>query len=142
MAKTIQNSILLATSSANDAKCSGGVLSITGIGSGIRKADITSIFQIKYRAEVRQVVTVGATAYTPANSTTYSVVIYDPLRTDNSGQEFPTTYSFTTPADVTSLGGSAALQREAITAALVAKINANTRNHVTAVTLGSGNGFP
>jgi len=138
---TIQNSVLLATSTANDVKCSGGELTITGIGSNIRKADVTSIFQIKYKAEVAQVVTVGATSYTPANSTTYSVVIYDPLRTDNSGQEFPTTYSYTTPADVTSLGGSAALQREAITLALVAKINENTRNHVTAATLTGGAGF-
>lgn len=138
---TIQNSVLLPTSSASDVKCSGGLITITGIGKEIRKADITSIFQVKYKAEVPQVVTVGATTYTPAGDTVYSVVVYDPLRTLNSGQEMPRTYSYTTPTDITDIGGSAALQREAISLELVARVNADNSNHVTAATLGSGNGF-
>jgi hypothetical protein len=139
--QVIQNSVLLKTSSANDVRCSGGVLTITGIGDTIRKSDITSIYQNKYYAEVAQVVTVGSSSYTPAASTTYSVVIFDPLRSQNGGQEVQTIYSYTTPATITDIGASAALQREYIHDDLVAKINANTRNHVVAASLNSGNGF-
>jgi len=138
---TINNSVLLKTSSASDVKCSGGDLSITGIADLISKKNISSISQIKYRAEVAQVVTVGGTSYTPANSTTYTVVIYDPLRSQSSVQEAPRQYSFTTVADVTTYGNAAA-QREAIHVGLVALINADSNNnHVTAATLGGGTGF-
>lgn len=137
---TIQNAVLLRTSSANDLKCSGGELSITGIPGTVSKKDITSIFQLKYRAEVAQVVTVGSTSYTPANSTTYTVFVYDPLRVQAGYQESPKGYSYTTPADVTTLGNAAA-QREAIHVAIVAAINNDPSNHAVAASLGSGNGF-
>jgi hypothetical protein len=140
MATTIKNSVLLKTSSANDVKCSGGNLTITGINDLISKKDISSIFQVKYRAEVAQVVTVGASSYTPTSSTTYTVFVYDPLRSDSSNQESPKGYSYTTPVDVTTLGNAAA-QREAIHAAIIAKINADRTCHATGATLGGGTGF-
>ena len=141
MAQTIKNSVLLKTSSANDVKCSGGNLTITGIGDSIPKSGITSIYQVKAKAEVAQVVTVGGTSYTPTGDTVYSVVCYDPLRTDNGGQEFPKTYNYTTPTTITDIGATAALQREFIHGQLVSKINADGSNPVTAATLGTGTGF-
>lgn len=139
--KVIRKSTLFRTSAASDIQCAGGFITIPGLNGPITKKDVISIVQNKYRAEVAQVVTVGATTYTPANATTYSVALYDPLRTPNGYNELQNIYSVTTPADVTTLGNAAA-QREWISAAIVAKINlASGSNHATAASLGSGNGF-
>jgi len=139
--KVIKKSTLFRTSAASDIQCAGGFITIPGLNGPITKKDVISIVQNKYRAEVAQVVTVGATSYTPANATTYSVVLYDPLRTPNGYNELQNIYSVTTPADVTTLGNAAA-QREWISAAIVAKINlASAANHATAVSLGTGTGF-
>lgn len=140
MSKIIKESVLFRTSAGTDVQCSGGVISVAGLKS-VSKNDITGIFQNKYKAEVAQVVTV-TTAATPAASTPYKIVVYDPTRYSQSYTESARTYKFKTPATITDLGGSAALQREAINAALIAAINADTENnHATAVTLGSGTGF-
>lgn len=135
-----QESVLLRTSAGTDVVCSNGILTVAGL-SGTRKMRISLINQIKYKTEVSQVVTVGATAYTPTGGTRYAVLIGDTNRIRNGAAELLKPYVFVTPPDVTTLGTTAALQREAISAALVSAINADTKNFVTAVSLGSGNGF-
>jgi len=136
MSKPIKESVLLKTSSANDVQCSGGVISITGL-KPVSKKNITSIKQVKYRAEVAQVITVGGTAYVPTDNTPYSVVVTDPFRVYAGYQESQKKYSYTTGT----VTGVAATDRETIHVALVAKINADAGNHATAATLGGGAGF-
>lgn len=138
--KVIKKSTLFRTCAASDIQCAGGQVTIPGLNGAIWKKDITSISQIFYRAEVAQVVTVGGTTYTPASSTVYSVVVYDPLRNPDGYNEAMHKYTYVTPTDVTTLG-TVAQQKEAISVALVAKINADQSNHAVAVTAGSGNGF-
>lgn len=138
--RPIKESILFRTSAATDINCSGGVLTIAGL-TGVKKKNITSIKQVKYRAETVQVVTVGATSYTPTGSTIYGVLIGDTNRQNAGAQTLLKPYTYTTPASITDLGATAALQREAISVALVAKINADASNYVVAATAGSGNGF-
>ena len=138
--KPIQEAVLFRTSSGSDVQCSGGNITIAGL-RPVSKKDITGIFQVKYRPEVVQVVTVAGTSYTPTSATRYAVQVYDPTRVISGYTETPKIYSFTTPADVTTLGATAALQREAIHLALVSAINADPTNHTTAASLGTGTGF-
>lgn len=136
-----QKSILFNTSAGTDVQYVGGEIQIPGL-DPIKQSNIVDFSQVNYRAEVSQVVTVGATTYTPTASTRYIVTINDVRvrRQGLTGQ--PLTYSFTTPANVTSwLGGVAATQREAIHVALIADINAAGYNYVTAATLTGGAGF-
>lgn len=133
-------SILLKTSSRTDWKYSGRQLTFTG-GKPINVDRIVSIKQEKYRAEVVQVVTAGAGSYTPQASTTYGYLIGDINRVTGGGQESLLKYAYTTPDDLTTIGATAALQREYIHVQIIAKINANTSNYVTATTLGTGTGF-
>jgi hypothetical protein len=135
-----QESVLLRTSAASDVVCSNGVLTVAGL-SGTRKSRISSITQIKYKAEVVQVITIGATAYTPTSGTRYGVLIGDTNRIRNGAAEQLKPYFYVTPSNITDLGATAALQREAISLALVAAINADSKNFVVAASLGSGNGF-
>lgn len=132
--------ILLKTSSGTDFKYSGRQLTFTGA-KPINVDRIVSIKQEKYRAEVVQVVTAGAGTYTPQASTLYAYEIGDQNRVTSGGQETLTKYGYTTPADLTTIGATAALQREYIHLQLIADINANTGNFVTAATLGTGTGF-
>ena len=136
MSRAIKESVLLATSAATDVQCSGGVVSITGL-KPVSKKNITSIKQVKYRAEVAQVITVGGTAYVPTDNTTYTVVVTDPFRVYAGYQESQKRYSYTTGT----VTGVAATDRETIHVALVAKINADASNHAVAATLGTGTGF-
>lgn len=136
----IQESILLRTSSGNDVKNAGGVLNITGLTPVVKRL-ITSINQVKYRAETVQVVTIGSNSYTPVGATLYQVAVFDPNRLISGVNEQIKYYGYTTPDDVTTLGATAALQREAIHVAVVAAINADASNYAVAVTLGTGTGF-
>lgn len=138
MAQT-NKSVLLKTSSKADVQYSGGKIFITGL-DPIKQSRIVDFSQINYRAEVPQVITIGATAYTPTAATKYAVKIGDRNRREKGYNENLKEYAYVTPDDITTLGATAALQREAITLQLVAKINA-VQNYVTAATLGSGNGF-
>ena len=138
--KPIQEAVLFRTSSGSDVQCSGGTIAIAGL-RPVSKKDITGIFQVKYRPEVVQVVTVAGTSYTPTSATRYAVQVYDPTRVISGYTESPKIYSYTTPVDVTTIGATAALQREAISLALVAAINADPSNHTTAASLGTGTGF-
>ena len=139
--RQIKKSSLLLTSSGSDVQTGGGKFTITGLDS-VRFADAISISQIKYRAEVAQVVRVGTSSYTPTASTLYTVAIGDPIRTQSSVNQAPVrTYSYKTPPVLTTIGASAALQREYIHGQLVAKINADLTDYVTAASLTSGNGF-
>lgn len=133
-------SVLFTTSASTDVQYSGGNLTIAGL-DPINQARIIDFSQINYRAEVQQVVTIGATAYTPVADTTYTVEIGDSVRVDHGYTENLKRYSYTTPADITTLGATAALQREAIHLAIIAKINAIASNYVAAATLTLGNGF-
>jgi hypothetical protein len=134
-------SVLLNTSAGTDVQYVGGELTIPGFVEPIKQTRIIDISQINYRAEVSQVVTIGATAYTPTASTRYIVTINDPNRRDMGQGEQPFVYSYTTPVDITTLGANAALQREAIHLALIAKINAKVGNWCSAATLTGGAGF-
>jgi len=139
--KPATQSILLKTSAATDLKYSGSELAITGAKRKINVNRIVSIKQEKYRAEVVQVVTVADNAYTPQASTRYSILIGDPTRRNAGGNENLLPYSYTTPSDLTTLGATAALQREAIHLEIVAAINANPLNYVVAASLLTGTGF-
>lgn len=138
--KTINKSVLLRTSAATDVLNSNGNLAITGLRT-VPKKYITNLVQVKYRAEVAQVVTVGASAYTPTASTTYKVLIGDSNRVDSAYQESLKAYSYTTSATLAIEGATAALRREYIHAQIVADINADASNHVVAASLGTGTGF-
>jgi len=133
-------SVLLNTSSKTDVQYSGGKILIDGL-PAIEQERVLDFSQINYRAEVRQVVTIGATAYTPTANTPYGILIGDANRVDFGFSESLKKYSYTTPADITTLGANAALQREAIHLAIIAKVNAITSNYVTAATLTGGAGF-
>jgi len=139
-ARIIEKSVLLKTSSINDVQNGGGKLAITGL-RPVPKVDITSIYQVKYRAEVAQVVTLFGTTYTPVASTVYKIAIYDQMRVDAGYTESPKYYTYTTPAVITTIGASAAIQSEYIHGQLIIAINNDATNHCSAVTVGSGNGI-
>jgi len=133
-------SVLLTTSLSSDVQYSGGDILIAGL-DPMKQTRVIDFSQINYRAEVAQVVTIGATAYTPVADTTYTVLIGDNNRVDHGYTENLKPYSYTTPADITTIGANAAAQRESISLAIVAKINLLASNYVVAASLGSGNGF-
>jgi hypothetical protein len=136
----ISKSVLLKTSAATDVNAIAGQLLITGL-NPIRKSTILDFKQIMAKTEVVQVYTAGGGSYTPTASTTYQVLIGDPNadRQGYTGTVLP--YAYTTPAVLTSIGATAALQREYIHVQIVAAINADVRNYVVAATLGTGTGF-
>jgi len=136
-----QKSVLFNTSAGTDVQYVGGEILIPGL-DPIKQSRVIDFSQVNYRAEVSQVVTVGATAYAPSASTRYIVTIGDVSRRNHGLTEAPFVYSYTTPDDITTLGATAALQREAIHLALIAKINAQTTsNYVVAASLLLGTGF-
>lgn len=137
----VPKSALLKTSTTNDVKVSGGVVSITGLQS-FRLKDILSASQIKNKSEVVQVVTVGGSSYTPTGDTVYAVkLISDAYSVQGNSQHVEKVYKYKTPVDITTLGATEALQREAIHAALVTRINNISNNNVVAASLGTGTGF-
>lgn len=141
MSRIAKKSALLKTSAATNVKRSGGVVSITGL-EAFRQRNILTAKQIKYKAEVVQVVTMGGGSYTPAGSTNYIVELINPaFARQGNILNSQKKYAYKTPVDITTLGATAALQREAIHAALVAMINPDSRNYVAAVSLGTGTGF-
>lgn len=134
-----QSCVLLKTSTATSAIDSAGILTVAG--TSVRKSEIKSFRQFKSKAEVKQVITIANNSYTPTASTTYIVKIFSPQRRYASVAQQPEAFSFTTNADLTTYGATAALQREAITAGLVAAINAGYSAYVTAASLLLGTGF-
>lgn len=137
----VQESQLFTTSLASDVQISKGYLKI-GEMSKTKLSLISDFVQVKYRAEVVQVVTVTTSSITPAGNTYYTIEFGDTNRSRGGVQEQLVRVSYLTPADVTTLGATAALQREAINVALIAKINAYTSSYyVTAATSGGGAGF-
>ena len=98
-------SVLLNTSTSSDVQYSGGEIRIAGLDT-IKQSLVLNFSQINYRAERVQVITVGATSYTPTASTKYTVLIGDTLRTENGFQESLKPYSYVTPADITTLGAT------------------------------------
>jgi len=140
--KTKTRSVLLKTSSNNDVQHSGGTLSITGLADGIRYNDILDFKQIKQRAEVVRVSTVTVVAATaPTVNTTYTISIKDPNRRSEGYTGYSRRYAFTTPPVLTTMGATAALQNEYITLRLVAAINEDSSNFVSATSLLLGTGF-
>jgi hypothetical protein len=132
---------LLRTSAATDVKRSGSSVAITGL-EGVFSKDIIKISQIKNRAEVVKVETIGGSSYTPVASTSYRVEISDPMgRREGYSSSIPKIYSYTTPATLTDIGATAALQREYIHGQLVTLINNDASNNVVAASLGTGTGF-
>jgi len=132
-------SVLFNTSAGSDVQYSDGEVLIAGL-DAVKLSRVINFSQINYRAEVPQVVTIGATAYTPEASTPYAVEIGDVNMRDHGYTAALKKFTYTTPDDITTLGANAALQREAITLELVALINAGSP-FVTAATLTLGNGF-
>jgi len=135
-----QPAILLRTSTGTDVQRSGGILSIAGL-TDTKVSRISSIVQIKGKAEVVQVKKVGGTAYTPTGSTPYTIAIGDTNRTKNGVREILKRYTYVTPANITDLGATTALQSEAIHAALITLINNDPSNFVAATTVGGGGGI-
>lgn len=133
---------LLRTSAATDVKSSGAEISITGLDSIFGK-NILKISHYRYRAEVVKVETIGGTAPTPLASTRYIVEISDNTskREGHSNAIVPKKYSYKTPADLTEIGSTAALQREYIYGKIITDINNDTANNVVAVSLTGGAGF-
>lgn len=140
MSKIIKESVLFRTSVASDIQCSGGNITVAGLKS-VSKKDITGIYQTLYKAEVAKVSTVTTSAVTPAASTLYQVVVYDPTRFTGSYTESPKAYKYKTSSDLSVEGTTAALQREYINGQLIAAINADSTCHATAATLTLGAGF-
>lgn len=127
-------SVLFKTSAKTDVGISGGVVSIAGL-QPVSFKNITGVSQTKYRAEVAQVNTITTSGITPAASTFYGIVVYDPNRTSNGQTELAQsrTYGYTTPATLTAIGADAAAQRQYINEQIVAAVN-NATNlcHATA----------
>lgn len=144
MSRNVTRTVLFKTSAATDVKRGGPVIEIPGL-EQIFDKDIIKINQFRYRAEVVKVETITTTpaTYPPVASTKYLVQITDPTarRQGISNLVVPKTYIYKTPATLTDIGATAALQMEYINAQLIADINADTPNNVVAVSLGSGNGF-
>lgn len=139
--RVARTSALLRTSASSDVQRSGGIVSITGF-KPFRDRDVLSIKQINYRTEVVQVVTVGQGSYVPTGSTTYTVMLINPaFGREGNVLHTQRKYSYTTPVDITDLGATAALQREAIHGELITRLNANANSFVNAVTLAGGTGF-
>jgi hypothetical protein len=139
--KAIKKSALLLTSVSTDVRRSGGDVFIADLPK-IRQNEIRQIKQIKYKAEVVQVTTVGNDTYTPTANTRYSVEIIDveKRREGFTGQN--RVFGWTTPPVLTTIGSTTALQREYIHGKIITAINlATSYVHGTAVTLGTGSGF-
>ena len=132
-------SVLFNASAGSDVQYSGDEILIAGL-DAVKLSRVINFSQINYRAEVAQVITIGSVAYTPTASTPYTVEIGDVNVRDHGYTSSLKKFSYTTPDDITTLGATAALQREAITLKLVAEINAGSP-FVTAATLTLGNGF-
>lgn len=133
---------LLRTSAATDVLRSGGNITVTGL-EPIFGPDILKAVQFKYRAEVVKVETIGGSSWTPTASTKYIVEISDHTssREGHSNSVEPRRYIYKTPADLTEMGATAALQREYVHGQLITKINNDSANNVVAATLGTGTGF-
>lgn len=139
----VQESQLFTTSLASDVQSKQGYLKIGSKMSETKKSLISEMVQVKYRAEVQQVVTVTTgTSLVPAGNTYYTIEFGDTNRSRGGVQEQLKRVSYLTPSDITTLGATAALQREAINVALIALINEWTSSYyVTAATLAGGTGF-
>lgn len=138
--KKVEEAVLFRTSAASDVQCSGNVITVAGLKTSTDKKFLSWLKQIKYRAEVSQVVTVAGvdTAWTATGSTTYGVYLGN-VRTNVAGaQNVLKPYNYTTPADVTTIGGTAQARREYIATQIVAKINADSTNYVTAAVTSNG----
>lgn len=141
MASQKKNSVLLKTSARSDVRYSGGTIFVDGL-DPIKQSNVISFTQQNFRAEVSQVVTIGpSSSYTPTANTVYTVEIGNPLVRDHGYQMQLKKYKYTTPPVITTIGASAALQREYINLQLVAKINADATNYVVAASLLTGTGF-
>jgi hypothetical protein len=133
---------LLKTSAATDVKSSGVNIDITGLDS-IYRPNILKINHFRYRAEVVKVETIGTTAPTPLASTRYIVEITDATskREGHSNAIVPRRYSYKTPADLTEIGSTAALQREYIYGQIITAMNNDSANNIVAASLTGGAGF-
>lgn len=135
----VNEAVLLRTSAASDVQCSGGYISIAGLSSTWKKLD-SSIKQIKYKAEVVQVVTVAGvdTTWAPVGSTVYGVLIGDSRRSVAGSESTPKLYSYKTTLSLALEGTTAQLRREYIATQLVAKINADPSNYGVAAVTSNG----
>lgn len=138
----VQESQLFTTSLASDVQSLQGYLKIGSKFSNTKKSLISEIVQVKYRAETVQIVTVTTSSIDPAGNTYYTIEFGDTTRSRGGVQEVLKRVSYLTPADITTLGATDALQREAINVQLIASINEWTDSYyVTAATLTGGAGF-
>jgi len=133
---------LLITSSQADVLRSGVNVNITGL-DPFSERNLIKIQQYKSRAEVVKVETVTYGSYVPTAATSYIIQITDPTsnRESQSNAVVPRQYIYKAPASLLTIGATTALQLEAITAALLLKVNADSNNNVTMATSGSGLGF-
>ena len=140
--KPVPHSFLLKTSVKDSVLYGANSWNFPGSRITINPNTITFAKQLKSRAEVVQVQTIGGDLYTPTASTAYTVLINDPNRHSYGGTQPQIKFSYVTPPVITTLGATAALQREGITAQLVTAIN-NATNTIfaTAASLTGGAGF-
>jgi hypothetical protein len=138
--KPVKKSVLLTTSVASDVQHAGGVLTIGGL-QGIRANSVLDIKQIKYKAEVSQVVKIAYSLSTPTADTKYAVRLEFLNSTHEGFVGVTKTYAYTTPSVLTNIGATAALQREYIHLNIVAKVNADLSVPVTAASLLTGTGL-
>lgn len=110
-----KKSTLLTTSTANDVVLKDGKYFVGSI--ELSKNTVHK----RFKAEVAQVVTIDTTAATsPAVSKEIGVTI---TVVQGNKEVVQRTVSFKTPATITEIGASAALQNEAVNASLVAQLN-------------------
>lgn len=133
-------SVLFNTSAGTDVQYSGQELLIAGLDT-MNQGRIINFTQINFRAEVSQVVTIGPIAFNPVGNVSYAIEIGDVTRVDHGYAENLKQYKYVTPADITTLGATPALQREAIYAQIILKVNKLASSYVTAVSLTGGAGF-
>ncbi len=140
MNRPVKN-IILKTSAASDVQDIGNIVSITGL-DPILKNSISDIVQNKYKAEVVQVLTFVTSSEIPVANTTYSITQENVNVRKNSQTQNQYTSTYTTPNDITTIGATAALQREFINVQLINQLNALTpQSYNSAVTSTGGAGI-
>lgn len=137
MLSASKKSVLLPTPTKTDVQHSGGYLNVTGFQWKIKSSDVLNMRQINYKAEVPQAYTVGASGYTPTASTTYTLRVGNPFRRYQGWAQGLMPVSYTTPANLLSIGANDAARRLYIHTQLAAAINKIDYLFITATLSGN-----
>lgn len=121
----MHKSALLTSSTKNDVLRSGGDVSITGL-NVFKAGSLLAVDHRIYKAEVRQLVTIDVASLTYAASKVYTILAGNTRHGLEGGQSSLRKYSYSSPADITGLTS------EEVVDALIARINDQTGNFITA----------